>query len=367
MPPRIIILGLVSATLLLSIFGQAQGFSFNLFETFTFETLVSQASGEVLQQAPASLRAAGPTFSLTEPVLTADGVCPSSGESSRTDAWARTTVITRQEFDELMNIVVPGNEADNGVRQNVARMCAADKHSKPMPKKLSFGNLHKLYLEGGAGRYTLNGIGLAEVSGEPVYLRTAREEFKVRVTFLETVLVSQGGPVSSSKGALVQDWARRIPLVAQILKERDSIGSMKPVVYDLIEPQGRADLRLQEELVFLWSADQTKRTQVGDTSLLPPSAVPGQVKGDTALMAPSPFSKQAIDVQYRGLQGGFDSLLGKVILQILYIRDRSKHLVLGGFVIVSKPDGKYEFYLVPMGLLKDIIIEAEEQARETRE
>jgi hypothetical protein len=360
---------LASALLLVSIFGQAQSFSLNLSKTFTFESPASQASGEVLQQdqAPASLRAAGPIVFLTEPVLTVHGVCPSSGVPSRTDAWAPTSVTTRQEFDDLMNIVVSGKEAGSGVRQSVATLYAAYKHSNPTRKELSFGNLRKLYLEGGTGGYTLNGVALAEVFDEPLYLSTVREGFKVKVTFLETVLVSRGKPVISSKRAVVHDWTKRIPLVAQILKKQDSIGSVKPVVYDLIEARGRTDLRLQEELVFLWSPDPTKRSQIRETPLLPPSPVPIEVKGDTALMASTPFSTRVIDVQYRGLQGGVDSLIGKVILQILYIRDRSKHLLLGGFVIVSRPDGEYEFYLVPIGLLKDVIIEAEYPTSGARE
>jgi hypothetical protein len=48
------------------------------------------------------------------------------------------------------------------------------------------------------------------------------------------------------------------------------------------------------------------------------------------------FPGQVVDVQCRGLKGGVDQLIGKIFLQILYIREKSKHFLLGGFVIVSK-------------------------------
>lgn len=126
MPRPIIISGLISAVLLVSIFGQAQSSSLSVSETLGLESPVSQAPGEILQQeqAPIRLRTAGPTVALTEPVLTVHGVCPSSGESSKMDAAACATVVTRQEFDELMNIVAPGKKADSGMRQNVAKMYA---------------------------------------------------------------------------------------------------------------------------------------------------------------------------------------------------------------------------------------------------
>lgn len=119
----IVISGLVSAVLL-SIFGQAQSSSLSVSDTLALESPGPQASGQVLQQeqASASLRAAGQTVSLTEPVLTVHGICTSSGE--KTDAKACTTVVTRQEFDELMKIVAPGKKGDSSIRQNVATMYA---------------------------------------------------------------------------------------------------------------------------------------------------------------------------------------------------------------------------------------------------
>jgi hypothetical protein len=138
----------------------------------------------------------------------------------------------------------------------------------------------------------------------------------------------------------VQDWAKRIPLVAGILKKHDSIGSIKPVVYDLLEPKDRRDLGLQEELVLLWSADPSEQHKVGNTTLMPEM----------------PFPRQIFDVQYRGLSRGAQELMGKVLLQILYVKDQGKPAVLGAFVIVSKPNGDYEFYLVPAACLEQILI-----------
>jgi hypothetical protein len=128
--------------------------------------------------------------------------------------------------------------------------------------------------------------------------------------------------------------------VAKILGEQDSIGSMKPVIYDLVEPKGRQNFELQEEIVLLWSADPADRSKIGDTSLLPPVTFPGQL----------------VDVQYRGLKASADRLVGKIILQILYVRDQGRPAVLGAFVIVSKPSGDYEFYLVPHSLLDRILM-----------
>lgn len=208
-------------------------------------------------------------------------------------------------------------------------------------KKMSFGNLRKLTLEGGHGHYILNNVELLEVSTQSVDLSTADQAFKVRVTLLKSILVSLGQAADVSNKSLLQSWKERIPLVSKILQKHDSFGSIKPLIYDLIEPKGRSDLGLQEELIVLWSADPLKRSKIGDTTLMPPMSFPGQV----------------VDVQYRGLKGGVDQLIGKIVLQILYIRETSKHFLLGGFVIVSRPNGDYEFYLVPRGLLQSIVIE----------
>ncbi len=231
------------------------------------------------------------------------------------------------------------------ILQTKEPLAAAEKTPDTKPKytrkKLSFGNLRKLNLAGGAGQYALNGIQLSRVLTDSIAMSTADQSIKVRATVLQSVLVALGQPVHDSDKPLLRQWRTEIPLVSDILKKHDSFGSVKPVAYDLLEPKDRKDLKLQEELVVLWSADPLKRRKVGDTTLMPPMSFPGQV----------------IDVQYRGLKGGANQLIGKIILQILYIREKSKHFLLGGFVIVSKPNGDYEFYLVSMELLQRIIIE----------
>lgn len=225
-------------------------------------------------------------------------------------------------------------------------------------KKLAFGNLRKLHLEGGAGRYTLNGVELPKLSDKPLLLSDAEQKIKVKATFLETVKVSGGEAVYDNKKALVEGWAKRISVIAQILKKKDSTGALKPVLYDLLAPENRKDLMLQEELVLLWSSDRMTIGKIGDTSLMPPATFPIQVEGDTSLMTPIPFSDQIADVQYRGMNGGLNTLTPKIILQILYIRNQGKPILLGGFVIASKADGDFEFYLVPRNLLEQIVIDA---------
>lgn len=214
-------------------------------------------------------------------------------------------------------------------------------------KKLSFGNLRKLNLQGGNGHYTLNNVELPTVSSDCVELITADRAYKVRATFLKTVLISKSRPVNLANQDLVRTWAREIPLVAHILSEQDSLGSMKPVVYDLAEPRGMQDLQLQEELVLLWSADPADESKIGETRLLPPMPFPGQI----------------VDVQYRGIKGAGDRLVGKIILQILYIRDKGRPATLGAFAIVSKPSGDFEFYLVPRSLLDQIVIGGKQPER----
>jgi len=72
------------------------------------------------------------------------------------------------------------------------------------------------------------------------------------------------------------------------------------------------------------------------------------------------LSEQLIDVQYRGLNVPADHLVGKIMLQILYIQDGGRWMTLGSFVVASKPSGEYEFYLVPRELLGQIVIEKTE-------
>jgi hypothetical protein len=223
--------------------------------------------------------------------------------------------------------------------------------------RLAFGNLRKLNLTGGTGRYLLNGVELSKLDDKPLLLTDSERKIKVRATFLETVKVSGGEAVYGSKKALVEGWAKRFPIVSEILKKRDSIGSLKPVVYDLLAPDNRKDLKLQEELVLLWSADRMKIGRIGDTTLMPPASFPIRIEGDTSLMTPIPFSDQIVDVQYRGMNGGTDLLISKIILQILYIRDQGRHILLGAFLIVSKSDGEFEFHLVSKDFLEQTLID----------
>jgi PPIC-type PPIASE domain len=57
---------------------------------------------------------------LTEPVLTVHHDCPSAAKPE--DSETCDTVLTRQEFDELMEIAAPGAKTNAGARRNVARM-----------------------------------------------------------------------------------------------------------------------------------------------------------------------------------------------------------------------------------------------------
>jgi hypothetical protein len=208
-------------------------------------------------------------------------------------------------------------------------------------QRLSFGNLRKLNLTVNNGRYILNEMELERLSGNSVELATPDGAYKVRGTFLRNVLLSNGQPAAEGDKDLISTWASLIPLVREILKQKDPIGSLKPVIYDLVEPETRKDLQFQEELVLLWSADPADDTRIGDTSLLPPLPFPGQL----------------VDVQYRGLKGPADRLIGKIMLQILYVRDQGQPMALGSLLIVSKPSGEYDFYLVPRSLLERVLIE----------
>jgi len=210
-------------------------------------------------------------------------------------------------------------------------------------KRLSFGNLRKLNLKGGNGHYTLNGVEIPRVSSETVELTTADQAVHVKATFLKAILVSKSRPVNTNNQEMLSNWTQQIPLVSHILAEQDSLGSMKPILYDLLEPKGKTDLQWQEELVLLWSADPADESKLGDTQLKPAMPFPGQ----------------AVDVQYRGIREPANQLIGKIILQILYIRDQGHPATLGAFVIVSKPNGDYEFYLVPRSLLNQIVISGE--------
>ena len=209
------------------------------------------------------------------------------------------------------------------------------------PNKLPFGNLRKLLLKGTSHQYSLNGFPLARLPDGSIYLSTPDQHYQVQVTFFKTVLISKTRPIDRKNKALLQSWAKDIPLVRQILDGWDSIGSLKPVRYSLIEPTGQKNVQLQEELVYLWSSDPRDSGRIGDTSLMPPVD----------------FSGQITDIQYRGVRQSAGEWFGKIVLQILYIKDQSKPALLGGFVIVSKPNGEYEPYWVPMELLRNIVLE----------
>lgn len=214
-------------------------------------------------------------------------------------------------------------------------------------KKLSFGNLRKLNLKGGNGHYTLNDVAIPRVSSDSVELSTPDQAVRVKATLLKTVLIAKSRPINIDNQEMLGNWAQEIPLIRHILAERDSLGSMKPIIYELLEPKDKRDLQWQEELVLLWSTDPADESKIGDTQLRPAMPFPGQ----------------AVDVQYRGIRGSARQLVGKIILQILYIRDRGHPATLGAFVIVSKPSGEYEFYLVPHSLLDQIMISGEKSQK----
>jgi hypothetical protein len=207
-------------------------------------------------------------------------------------------------------------------------------------KKLSFGNLRKLVLKGENERYVLNGVDLPRITSDSLEMSTADQVCRVRVTFLPTVLVSKSRPVSISDKNLLANWEQRIPLVAHILKEGDAIGSMKPIAYDLIKARDGRNLNVQEEVALLWSTDPADDSNIGETRLFPPT----------------PFRDQIIDVQYRGIKEPGKRMVGKIMLQILFLRIQDRPVTLGAFLIVSKPSGEYEFYSVPRTLLDLIVI-----------
>ncbi len=108
--------------------------------------------------------------------------------------------------------------------------------------------------------------------------------------------------------------------------------------------EDREGLQVREQLTLLWSAAPADKTTIGRTGFGPPLHL----------------AEQLIDVQYRGLSVPAEHLIGKIMLQILYIQDGGRWMALGSFVIVSKPSGEYEFYLVTRELLGQIVIERTE-------
>lgn len=204
----------------------------------------------------------------------------------------------------------------------------------------SFGALRTFNFQQQNDHYILNGAELQPVTAEFVDLVTADQYYRVRATFGTTVVVSNGKPVESRHADVIRNWSKDIPRVAEILKQHDLIGSLKTVTYDLIEAKARSVLQLQEQLTLLWSADTTEAKHIGRTGLGP-------------LMR---FSEPVVDIQYRTPNGSQHRLLRKIFLQILYVRDRQYAMVLGSFLIVSRPDGDYEFYLVPRNILNQIVM-----------
>jgi hypothetical protein len=201
--------------------------------------------------------------------------------------------------------------------------------------------IRRLDLRGRSGHYTLNGVELRRVSGHSIELTTGDQSVRVRAVLLKTVPLSLGKAVSPGDNSLVEVLIKDVPLVAEILKQRDPIASLKPVVYQLLQPTKRMGLYLREELVFLWSADPDEVQKVGDTTLMPPI----------------PFdASQIVDVQYRGLRQAADRLIGKILLQILYVENRERRAALGAFIIVSRPHGEFEFYSLPRVGLDQILI-----------
>src|SRR5262249_36878333 len=83
--------------------------------------------------------------------------------------------------------------------------------------------------------------------------------------------------------------------------------------------------------------------------------------GHTGFGSPMQLAGQLGDVQYRDLSVAPSTSISKIVLQILYIRADARWKTLGAFVIASKADGEYEFYLVPRNLIDQIVISKEEQ------
>ena len=208
-------------------------------------------------------------------------------------------------------------------------------------RSLPFGNLRKLNLTGVGGRLVLNGIELEKITSDSIDLESASREFQVRAMFLKTVIVKDGEAVDSRDKEALEIWSKCIPEVARVLRNKDSLGALKPVVYELMEPNERTDLQIREELMLLYSTDPENDPKVGEVNLLPPKPFPGQVT----------------DIQYRvpKLRGG--RLNTKIKLQILYVQDQDRPAILVAWVIVSKPNGDYEFYRIPQSSLDAILLD----------
>jgi len=204
--------------------------------------------------------------------------------------------------------------------------------------RVSANHSKKLDFSGNKGHYTLNGFQLSRIKNEFVDLTTADHAYAVRATFLETVMVLQGRAALVADRERVDTWATQLPVVKRILEHKDPMGSLKLIVYDLITPKGRRDLKLKEELVLLWSSDPFQAKLVGETVL-----------GD-----PVGFFENVIDVQYRGERLHADLSVSNAYLQILYLQDGNLTIPIGALVIVARPGGGYEFYLAPRACLDQL-------------
>src|SRR5262245_59785935 len=83
--------------------------------------------------------------------------------------------------------------------------------------------------------------------------------------------------------------------------------------------------------------------------------------GKTGFGPPIQLAGRLGDVQYRNLSVAPSPSLSKIMLQILYIRAGVRWMTLGAFVIASKADGEFEFYLVPRSLVDQIVISKDGQ------
>jgi hypothetical protein len=204
-----------------------------------------------------------------------------------------------------------------------------------------FGSLPKLSLVKRVGRLTLNGVGLEKVTSGSIDLVSPDQDFRVRATFLKTVVVANGEAMDSRQQDLIKNWSESIPMVAEILKRQDGAGSLKPVIYDLIGSRDRRGIQFQEQLTLLCSNDPTDEKKIGHSGFGP-------------LLD---FSEPLADVQYRSPDREAGRLPSKTFLQILYLRENCRSAAVGAFVIVSKPSGDYEFYSVPTSLLNQLVID----------
>ena len=203
-----------------------------------------------------------------------------------------------------------------------------------------FGNLSNLTFDSSDHRSALNGFWLPLISSPSVQVQGGTTDYKARITFLKTIRLSQGKSQDAADRALLDNWIQSIPLVAQTLKKQDWIASLEPVIYDLLESKVREGLELQEAIATLWTDNPADAADIGNPRVFPPVKF---------------IDNQLVDIQYRGLKNAANQLFTKLVLQVLYILDHKHRVRIGAFLIVSRPDGSFQFYLIPDVLLADII------------